>query len=98
MIQRFYFDTSVISGVYDTGFAEQSTILMEKVKLGQVKAVISEITEREIMKAKEKKSVKKFDAVKEMRKIRDEISLDIADMNYEQMKAYFKQPRLLKSK
>ena len=47
---------------------------------------------------KVKKIVKKFDAVKEMRKIRDEISLDIADMNYEQMKEYFKQPRLLKSK
>ena len=43
-------------------------------------------------KVKEKKSVKKFDAVKEMRKIRDKISSDIADMNYEQMKAYFKQP------
>ena len=41
-------------------------------------------------KVKEKKPVKKFDAVKEMRKIRDEISLEIADMNYEQMKAYFK--------
>ena len=50
------------------------------------------------MKVKEKKSVKKFDAVKEMRKIRDKISSDIADMNYEQMKVYFKQPRLLKSK
>ena len=52
----------------------------------------------DMSKAKEKKIVKKFDAVKEMRKIRDEISLDIADMNYEQMKAYFKQPRLHKSK
>ena len=49
-------------------------------------------------KVNEKKPVKKFDAVKEMRKIRDQISLEIADMNYEQMKAYFKQPRLLKSK
>ena len=52
MIQRFYFDTSVIGGVYDTEFSEHSTILMERVKLGQVKAVISEITEREIMKAR----------------------------------------------
>ena len=52
MIQRFYFDTSVIGGVYDIEFAEHSTILMEKVKLGRVKAVISEITEREIMKAR----------------------------------------------
>ncbi len=57
------------------------------------------------MKTKEKKSAKKsarpaggYDAVKEMRKIRDKISADIADMNFEQLKAYFKQPRLIKSK
>ena len=52
MIQRFYFDTSVIGGVYDTEFEEHSTILMEKVKLGQIKAVISELAEEEIMKAR----------------------------------------------
>jgi hypothetical protein len=40
MIQRFYIDTSVIGGVFDTEFEEHSTILMEKVKLGQIKAVI----------------------------------------------------------
>ena len=50
------------------------------------------------MKTKEKKSAKKYDAVKEMRKIRDKISLEIAGMNAEQMIAYFKQPRLQKSK
>lgn len=53
MIQRFYFDTSVISGVFDTEFEEHSTILMERVKLGQIKAVISEVAEEEIMKARE---------------------------------------------
>jgi predicted nucleic acid-binding protein len=52
MIQRFYFDTSVIGGVFDTGFEEHSTILMERVKLGQIKIVISNVTEREIMKAR----------------------------------------------
>ena len=52
MIQRFYIDTSVIGGVYDTEFEEHSTILMEKIKLGQIKAVISEVTESEIMKAR----------------------------------------------
>ena len=52
MIQRFYFDTSVISGVFDTEFEEHSTILMERVKLGQIKAVISEVAEEEIMKAR----------------------------------------------
>ena len=52
MIQRFYFDTSVIGGVFDPEFEEHSTILMEKAKPGQIKAVISEVTESEIMKAR----------------------------------------------
>lgn len=52
MIQRFYIDTSVIGGVFDTEFEGHSTILMEKVRLGQIKAVISEVTESEIMKAR----------------------------------------------
>ena len=52
MIQRFYIDTSVIGGVFDTEFEEHSTILFEKIKLGQIKAVISEITENEISKAR----------------------------------------------
>lgn len=53
MIQRFYIDTSVIGGVFDSEFEEHSTILMERVKLGQIKAVISEVTESEIMKARQ---------------------------------------------
>ena len=52
MIQRFYIDTSVIGGVFDNEFEEHSSILMEMVKLGQIKAVISEVTESEIMKAR----------------------------------------------
>ena len=52
MIQRFYFDTSVLGGVFDTEFEEHSTILMERVKLGQIKIVISNVTEREIMRAR----------------------------------------------
>ncbi|MCX6292305.1 MAG: PIN domain protein [Bacteroidetes bacterium] len=58
MIQRFYFDTSVIGGVFDAEFEEHSSILMEKVKLERIKAVISNVTEREIMKAK--KEVREF--------------------------------------
>ena len=50
------------------------------------------------MKTKTKTVAKTFDAVKSMREIRDKISLEIADMNFEQLKAYFKQPRLHKSK
>ena len=52
MIQRFYLDTSVLGGVFDTEFVEHSTILMKKIKLGQIKIVVSNVTEREIMKAR----------------------------------------------
>lgn len=48
------------------------------------------------MKTKSKKTEKTFDAVKSMREIRDKISLEIADMNFEQLKEYFKQHRLHK--
>lgn len=46
------------------------------------------------MKTKEMKTIKSFDSVKSMREIRDKISLEIADMNFEQLKAYFKQHRM----
>ncbi len=49
-------------------------------------------------KTKIKKTVKTFDAVKSMREIKDKISLEIADMNFEQLKAYFKQNRLKRAK
>ncbi len=50
------------------------------------------------MKTKETKAIKKYDAVKEMRKIRDKISSEIAGMNAEQIIAYFKQKRLQRTK
>ena len=50
------------------------------------------------MKTKPKKTTKTFDAVKSMREIRDKISLEIADMNFDQLKEYFKKQRLLKVK
>jgi hypothetical protein len=50
------------------------------------------------MKTKEMKTIKSFDSVKSMREIRDKISLEIADMNFEQLKAYFKQHRMQKAK
>ena len=52
MIQRFYIDTSVICGVFDTELEEHSVILFEKIRLGQIKIVISEITESELSKAR----------------------------------------------
>ncbi len=50
------------------------------------------------MKTKTKAEAKKFDAVKSMREIKDQISLEIQDMNFEQLKAYFKQKRLQRAK
>ena len=50
------------------------------------------------MKTKSKKTAKTFDAVKSMREIRDKISLEIADLTFEQLKAYFKRHRLQKAK
>jgi hypothetical protein len=40
------------------------------------------------MKPKNKTKVKKFDAVKMMREIRDKISLEIMNMTYEEERAY----------
>ncbi|MEO0310767.1 MAG: hypothetical protein RIQ89_424 [Bacteroidota bacterium] len=48
-------------------------------------------------KAKAKKAIKTLDAVKSMRAIKDQISLEIADLNFEQLKAYFKHKRKLRS-
>ncbi len=49
--QRFYFDTSVFGGVYDIEFAEDSSRLFEKVKLGQIICVYSDLTEGELFEA-----------------------------------------------
>lgn len=56
--QRFYFDTSVFGGVYDIEFEESSIQLFEKVKLGQIICVYSDLTEGELFEAPEK--VRKF--------------------------------------
>jgi len=50
------------------------------------------------MKTKIKRITKAFDSVKSMREIRDKISLEIADMDFEQLKLYFRQHRLQKTK
>ena len=51
MTQRFYFDTSVFGGLYDTEFEKETTILFEKVALGQIICVYSNLTESELSKA-----------------------------------------------
>ena len=58
MKPRLYFDTSVFGGVYDEEFEEISTLLFEKVKLGQIICVYSDLSETELQNAPEK--VKNF--------------------------------------
>jgi hypothetical protein len=51
MKPRLYFDTSVFGGVYDEEFEEISTSLFEKVKLGQIVCVYSDLSETELENA-----------------------------------------------
>jgi len=53
MKPRLYFDTSVFGGVYDEEFAEISILLFEKVKLGQIICVYSDLSEAELKNAPE---------------------------------------------
>lgn len=50
-MQRFYFDTSVFGGVYDSEFNEVTLQLFERVKLGKVICVFSDLTESELVDA-----------------------------------------------
>lgn len=51
MKQRFYFDTSVFGGVYDSEFEEETLQLFERVKLGKIICVYSDLTESELLKS-----------------------------------------------
>lgn len=53
-MQRFYFDTSVFGGVFDKEFEEATLQLFERVKLGEVTCVFSDLTETELSNAPEK--------------------------------------------
>ena len=52
--QRFYFDTSVFGGVFDSEFEEDTLQLFERVKLGYLTCVYSDLTETELVNAPEK--------------------------------------------
>ncbi len=51
MRQRFYFDTSVFGGVFDKEFEETTLQLFERVKLGNIVCVYSDLTETELTNA-----------------------------------------------
>ena len=52
-MQRFYFDTSIFGGAFDKEFDEVTLQLFERVKLGQVICVFSDLTETELLNAPE---------------------------------------------
>ncbi len=58
MKPRLYFDTSVFGGVFDEEFEEISMLLFEKVKLGRIVCVYSDLSIAELKNAPEK--VRKF--------------------------------------
>ncbi|MEO7263947.1 MAG: hypothetical protein ABIW38_03495 [Ferruginibacter sp.] len=52
-MQRFYFDTSVFGGAFDKEFDEVTLQLFERVRLGQVICVFSDLKETELLNAPE---------------------------------------------
>lgn len=52
-MQRFYFDTSVFGGAFDKEFEEATLQLFERVKLGKVICMFSDLTETELLNAPE---------------------------------------------
>jgi len=58
MKQRFYLDTSVYGGVFDEEFDEFTLQLFERIKLGKITCIYSELIETELLNAPSR--VKKF--------------------------------------
>ena len=54
MKQRFYFDTSVFGGVFDKEFEVDTFHLFERVKLGKIICIYSDLTETELVNAPER--------------------------------------------
>ena len=50
-MQRFYFDTSVFGGAFDKEFDEITLQLFERVKLGRIICIFSDLTETELLNA-----------------------------------------------
>ena len=51
MKQRFYLDTSVYGGVFDEEFDEFTLQLFERIKLGKITCIYSELIETELLNA-----------------------------------------------
>jgi hypothetical protein len=93
-MERLYLDTSVFGGYFEPEFEYWTKILFERIN-----------TKRNIRKMKTKENRKQpkgktnLPIMKQLRKIRDKISLEIKDMTYEQLKEYLtKQKKLYPKK
>ncbi len=53
MIQRIYIDTSVIGGLFDIEFSDDTKPFFDRVEKGEIKIVYSEITTDELADAPE---------------------------------------------
>ncbi len=51
MIQRIYIDTSVIGGYFDEEFRESTNLLFQRLENREVKFVISELLDLELINA-----------------------------------------------
>ena len=51
MIQRVYIDTSVVGGIYDEGFDVFTKVFFDKAFRGEIKLIISELLEEELINA-----------------------------------------------
>lgn len=76
MTQHFYFDTSVLGGIFDEEFAELTAILFEKVKLGQIICVYSDLSENELSKAP-KQVIDFFNSIPDQYKLCVEVTPEI---------------------
>ncbi len=54
MKQRFYLDTSVFGGLFDKEFEDVTTLLFERIRLGGIICVYSELVETELLSAPNK--------------------------------------------
>ena len=75
MKQRFYFDTSIFGGFFDEEFAEDTAILFEKVKIGEIICVYSNLTESELTNAPKKVRVF-FESLKDYQKEKVNVTPD----------------------
>jgi predicted nucleic acid-binding protein len=54
MVQRIYIDTSVIGGLFDNEFSDDTKVFFDRVESGEIKIVYSEITNDELAGAPDK--------------------------------------------